>query len=128
MLEFTMCLKPLLFMIVESLAAAHSEPHNKKTAVIAYADDVTIILTSPKGIPIVQEALRCYEDATGAKQNIQKSKAMALDSWDISHTIMGITYIKLRILGLKMTTTIQKSAISRWRTVMGNIRAQEQDA
>ena len=59
--------------------------------VIAYTDDVTIILRSSKDIPIVQEAPRCYEDASGAKLNIQKSKAMALGSWDTSHTIMRIT-------------------------------------
>ena len=66
MLLFTMFLNPQLCMIDENLAAAHSGPHNK-TAVIAYEDDVTIILTSPKEIPIVQEALRCHEDACVAK-------------------------------------------------------------
>ena len=110
--------EPLLCMIDEILASAHSGPHNKRTAEDAYADYVTIILSSPKDIPIVQEALPCYEDASEAKQNIQKSKAMALASWDISHTIMGIPYhTELRILGIKMTTTIQQSAINSWRTV-----------
>ena len=74
-------------MTDENLAAAHSGPYNQRTAVIAYADDVTIILRSPKDIPIVQEALRCYEDASGAKLNIHKSKAMALGSGDTSHTM-----------------------------------------
>jgi hypothetical protein len=128
MLLFTMCLNPLLCMIDENLAAAHSGPHNKRTAVIAYADDVTIILRSPKDIPIIQEALRCYEDASRARINIQKSKAMALGSWDNSHTIMGISYTEMRILGIKMTTTIQQSAINNWRTVIGKIRAQARDA
>jgi hypothetical protein len=124
-----MCLNPLLCMIDENLAAAHSGPHNKRTAVIAYADDVTIILRSPKDNPIVHEALRCYEDASGAKLNIQKSKAMALGSWDISHTIMGAPYhTELRILGIKMTTTIQQSAIYSLRTVKGKIRALVGDA
>ena len=70
MLLFTMCLNPHLCMIDESLAATHSGPHNKRTVVIVYADDVTIILRSPKDIPIIQEALRCYEDASGTKLNI----------------------------------------------------------
>ena len=74
-------------MIDENLAAAHSGPHNKRTAVIASADDVTIILRLPKDIPIVQEALRCYEDASGAKLNTQKSKAIALGSWYTTHTL-----------------------------------------
>jgi len=75
------------------------------------------------------KALRCYEDASGAKLNIQKSKAMALVSWDISHTIMGIPYhTELRILGIKLTTTFQQFAINSWRTVIGKIRAQARDA
>jgi hypothetical protein len=72
MLLSALCLNPLLCMIDENLAAAHSGPHNKRTAVIANADDVTIVLRSPKDIPIVQEALRCYEDASGGKLNVQK--------------------------------------------------------
>ena len=68
-----------------NLAADHSGCNNKRTAVIAYSDDVTIILSSPKDIAIVQKALRCYEDAPGAKLNGQKSKAIAQGSWDTSH-------------------------------------------
>jgi len=116
-------------MTDENLAAAHLGPHNNRTAVIAYVDDVTIILRSPKDIPIVQEAIPCYEDSSGAKLNIQKSKAMALGSWDTSHTIMGIPYhTELRILGIKMTKTIQQSAINSWRAEIGKIRAQSRDA
>ena len=129
MLLFTLCLNSLLCMIDENLAAAHSGPHNMRTAVIAYTDDVMIILRSPKNIPIVQEAPRCYKDASGAKLNIQKSKTMALGSWDTSHTILGITYhTELRILGIKMTTTIHQSAINSWRKIIGKIRAQSRDA
>jgi hypothetical protein len=112
----------------ENLAAAYSGPHKKRTAVIAYAD-ITIILRSPKDIPIVHEALRCYEDASGAKLNIHKSKAMALGSWDNSHSILGITYhTELRILGIKVATTIHQSAINGWRTAISKIRAQTRDA
>ena len=114
----------VLCMIDDSLAAVHSGAHNKRTAVIAYPDDVTIILRSPKDIQIVQEALRCYEDASGAKLNVQKSKAMALGSWNTSHNIMGIPYHnELRILRIKMVTTIHQSAINSWRKVIVKIRA-----
>ena len=113
-------------MIDENLAAAHSEPHNKRTAVIAYADDVSIILRSPKDIPIIQEALRRYEDASGAKLNIQNSKAMVLGSLDTSHTIIPY-HIEMRILGIKMTTIIQQSAFNSRKTVIGKIRAQARD-
>jgi hypothetical protein len=37
--------------------------------VVAYSDDVTVILHSPNDIPKVREAIRCYEAATGAGLN-----------------------------------------------------------
>jgi hypothetical protein len=40
--------------------------------VVAYADDVTIFVTTPEDIPRIQEALRCYEEASGARVNIGK--------------------------------------------------------
>jgi len=61
--------------------------------------------------------------------NIQKSKAMALGSWDTSYAIMGIPYhTELRILGIQMATTIHQPTINSWRTVIGKITAQERDA
>jgi hypothetical protein len=48
----------------------------------------------------VQEALHCYEAASGARLIIQKSKEMALGSWDTSNTVMEIPYYdELQILG-----------------------------
>jgi hypothetical protein len=43
----------------------------RKTAVIAYADDVTIVVSKPEDIPFVRETLKTYQEATGAKINIQ---------------------------------------------------------
>jgi hypothetical protein len=48
-----------------------------RTSVIAYADDVTILVTSPSDIQKIQDALHCYEQATGAKVKIGKSRAVA---------------------------------------------------
>jgi hypothetical protein len=54
---------------------------------------------------------------------------MALGSWDTTHTILGIKYhTELRILGIKMTTTIHQSPIDSWRTVIGKIKSQARDA
>jgi hypothetical protein len=35
--------------------------------VIAYADDVTIIVSKPEDINVIQETLCTYEEATGSK-------------------------------------------------------------
>jgi len=85
MLFFTLCLDPLLCMLDDKLNASMTRSRKKRTTVIAYADDVTIIVRSPEEIPTVQEALFCYEAMSGARLNIQKSKTLALGSWNTSH-------------------------------------------
>jgi len=60
--------------------------------VIAYADDVTLLLTSPSEIPKLQAIFDQYGKASGPKINIQKSKAMAMGMWDTTLNIMGISY------------------------------------
>jgi len=52
---------------------------------------------------------------------------MALGSWDTSHTLLGIPYTELRILSIKMATTIQESAIKIWGTEIGEKRNQARD-
>ena len=47
-------------------------------AVRAYADDVTIILTSPAEVPALCEAISTYEAASGAKINKGKSRIFGL--------------------------------------------------
>ena len=66
--------------------------NSPKSAVIANADDVTLLLTSPSEIPKLQAILDHYGKAYGAKINIQKSKAMAVGMWDTTVSIMGIPY------------------------------------
>jgi len=74
MLLFTLCLDPLLRLLDENLPATTTGNRNKRAHVVAYVDDVTIILMSPEEFPMVHEALCCYEAASGAKMNIQKPK------------------------------------------------------
>ena len=54
-----------------------SDPSAK---VVAYADDVMIFVTSTADIPIIQETLRSYEEASGARVNTRKSKVARLRS------------------------------------------------
>ena len=63
---------------------------NAKTAVIAYADDVTIFLTSPEDVRKLQHTLLIYEAATGVTVNMRKSRALALGAWDMTTQIMDI--------------------------------------
>ena len=77
------------------------------TSVVAYADDVTIFLTSPTDITNLKEAIHCFEAASGARVNFQNSRAIVFGSWDISPEIMIIPYHDIaKILGLQIKNTV----------------------
>jgi len=48
--------------------------------VVAYADGVTIFVTSAADFAIIEEAIRPYERASGARLNPRKSQALAIGS------------------------------------------------
>ena len=50
------------------------------TFLVAYADDVKIFVTSVADFAIIEEAIRLYERASGARLNPRKSKALAVGS------------------------------------------------
>ena len=71
-----LCISPLIYILEQQLRGIRVNWSQRKTAVVAYADDVTILVTAPEEIAAIKEALRRYEEATGAKLNIVKSHAM----------------------------------------------------
>jgi hypothetical protein len=58
--------------------------------VIAYADGVSILVTSQEDLRKISEAITCYEKATGDVLNVAKSCALALGTWDTSCDLMSI--------------------------------------
>ena len=92
-------------------AAAHSWPHNKRTAVIAYADDVTIILRSPKDIPIVHEALHSYEDESGAKLISKNTKRYTSLMGYLTQNNGILYHTELGILGIKLPQSTSQQSI-----------------
>jgi hypothetical protein len=102
---------------------------DSKTAVVACADDITIFLTSPTDIFIVQDAIRRYETASGARLNVRKSKAIALGTWDTTVNAMDIPYYTdIKFLGFTITSTVKQSAITSWSTVTGMIHTLAREA
>jgi hypothetical protein len=91
----------LSYTLDRKLQCIRIGPKQPKTTIIAYADDVTILITTPDEIPVIQEALLCYQNASGAMINLTKSKAMAVGGWDKNTDIMGIAYHEsIKILGI----------------------------
>jgi len=104
---------PLLCALEYILMGIRVSSNSHKSVVIAYSDDVTLLLTSPIEIPKLQAILDQYGKESGAKINIQKSKAMAMGMWDTTVNIMGIPYHEnMKILGIHFTSTTNQSALN----------------
>jgi hypothetical protein len=78
-----------------------------KTAIIAYADDVNILLTAHEEVRAVQHAIKKKKKASGARINLEKSKVMALGGSETTTDVMGIQYQdEVKILAI---TFLQKT-------------------
>jgi hypothetical protein len=92
--------------------------------VVAYADDITLFVTDPRGIPYIADLLRSYKGAIGESLNIPKSKAKQTVSWDTTINMMDIPYCsELTILGYYFTNTVAQSGKASWTKVTGKVRA-----
>jgi hypothetical protein len=111
-------------MLDEKLSGIRIDPKNKKTTIVAYADDVNILLTSQNEMQLIKDAINCYQETSGAKINLEKSKALAMGDWDRTD-LMGIN---IKILGIQVHTTIEGTAANSWTMVTRKIRAQASEA
>jgi len=97
-------------------------------AVVTYADDITIFVTAPEEITVIEEALRCYERATGARLNIEKSHTLAVGTWDTTRRVMDIPYNnEIKVLGIHLANTMAQSAMSSWARITTMVRIQAQE-
>ena len=109
MILFALCVDPLLRILEQKLPGIHIGKRANKTVVVAYADDVTIFVTSPTDLPVIHDAIQCYEKATGARLNTRKSKALAVGGWSTTMAPLGIVYAnEIKILGVTFSSTIEQ--------------------
>ena len=117
---FALCLDPLLRALENSLAGIRFGNTNTKTAVIAFADDVTLLVTSPSEIPRIRTIIDQYGTASGSKINLSMSKALAVGEWDTSVDIMGIQYQReMKMLGAHFKNSVKQSAQNSWTKLTG---------
>jgi hypothetical protein len=79
-------------MLDRNLKGIKLDPKRPKTSIVPYAYDVTILITDPNEVPLVQDALKRYQEASVATINIDKSTALAVGGWNKTTFIMGIAY------------------------------------
>ena len=118
MILFALCVDPLLRILEQKLPGIHIGKRANKTVVVAYADDVTIFVTSPTDLPVIHDAIQCYEKATGAHLNARKLKALAVGGWSTTTVPLGIPYAnEIKILGVTFSSTIEQSTKKSWAIV-----------
>jgi len=86
---FVICLKPLLYYLDVSQQGNRAYGTERKTTVIAYADDVSILVTSQENVRKVRIFVPCYVKANGATLKFAKSSALEVATWDTACDIMG---------------------------------------
>jgi len=112
---FAFCLNPLLYRLDQTLNGLRIHQRQRQSAVIAYADDITLLITTPENIDAVKDAIQCYEKATGAILNIRKSQALAVGAWDTTIPVMDIPHNdEITVLGFKMQKSIARAASASW--------------
>ena len=105
-----LCLHPFLRTLEEKLPGIRLSRNTRNPSVVAYADDVTVFVTQPGDFAIIQDAVECYEKATGAKLNSRKSQALPVGGWSQPATELGIAFHDhVTILGITYGNTISKS-------------------
>jgi hypothetical protein len=92
MLLYGLCLDLLLCMLNDTLQGIQLGRRMVIPAATAYADDVTVFLTFPSDVRRLQDAFLCYERATSARVNKNKSKVAALGPWNKGLSVRNIPY------------------------------------
>jgi hypothetical protein len=129
MVLYTLCLHPLLKILERNLTGIKLGRRARPIKVVAYADDVTILVTSVTEFAAVEEALRLYEKATGAIVNPAKSRALAVGGWRAHETVLGIPYQQsVTILGITFWGTIAETKIDTWQRITSKVRCQAKKA
>ena len=120
---YPLCLHPFLRLLDLKLPGIMIGRRTRPTSVVAYADDVTIFVTSVAEFAIIEEAIRIYERASGARLNPRKSKALAIGNWCTQETVLGIAYHPhVTILGVTFWGTIEQRMIDSWERLTGKVR------
>jgi hypothetical protein len=91
MVLYTLDLHPSL-RLLEQQHPGISVGRSTPVSVVAYADEVTLFLTSAADFQIVENALRLFAQASGDRVNSQKSTFLPVGPWRTFDTIRGIEY------------------------------------
>jgi hypothetical protein len=71
---YALCLHPLLRTLEKTLNGIHIGGTKRISPILAYADDITVLVTQPRDFDTIAKTVHTYENATGAKLKAQSRK------------------------------------------------------
>jgi hypothetical protein len=86
-------------MLKQSLPGVRIGRHSEPVSVIAYADDVSVFLTSAADFSTVQETMQQFERAFDSRLNPSKSRALPIRRWSAPDIFVILCRHHARILG-----------------------------
>ena len=120
---YALCLDPLLKTLETIMKGSRIGRTQVTNKVIAYADEVTLLVTDPQDIPRIKAAIREYEAASGALINNEESQALAIGNWKTETEVLNIPYVSnVKIHGIHFTPTIQQTIHKNWAIPTSRIR------
>jgi hypothetical protein len=118
MILFILALNSLLVRLDRNLLGVRINQTQQKTSVIAYADDVTIILTDHSDIRNVELILTQCMKTSGARISVNKSVAINMGGWDTTRRMLNVPYNKeATIFGIRFANTINSTIAKTWAPV-----------
>ena len=128
MVLFTLALNPLLVLLDKILEGLTIGRRKVKYTSLAYADNVTVLVTSKADIVNLREAIRIYEQATGARFNLVKSKVIPIGACDTPEPILHIPYTTdATILVIRFADTLERSIQLTWTTITNSVKLRAQE-
>jgi hypothetical protein len=114
---------------VETPSRSTYRAGSESVSVVAYADDVTVFLTSADDITTVQEAMQQLKRASGARLNPRKSRALPIRRWSVPDNTLGIPCRHhVRILGIHFWGTLRQTVSASWAQLVGLVKTQARDS
>ena len=74
---YALAVNPFLLLLNKHLQGLKID-HRHNIACVAYADDVTVVITNKRDIQVLHRVISIYEQATGARINWGKSKGLPI--------------------------------------------------
>jgi translation initiation factor IF-1 len=73
---------------------------------VAHAEDVAVFVTRREDFRVIRDAIQHYEKASGARLDIQKSKALTVGGWTGTEIDLGMDFdSNMRIVGVAFSNT-----------------------